>query len=242
MIIALLNASTRYKDKPEIINKMVTAVNTQLVQHVCPSWGLAPWQCVYYPSEKMVPPGSYRLWLLDNSDAANALGYHAQDASGMPYGRVFVETIIKNRGTDYSSSNSVSCVISHEACEIVGDPEINTWRQVNSTTFTSQELCDAVQGDSYPIKVGSEDIFVSNFLLPAWFDQAPVKGSKFDWLGKLKSPFSMTKGGYMINLVNGRVKNTYGSKTTENKISKNSSKKHAAARSARRISKLESKK
>lgn len=237
MIIALLNASERYKGKQDIINMMVSAVNTQLSQHVCPSWGLAPWQCVFYPDEKMVPAGAYRLWLLDNSDAAGALGYHDQDPSGMPYGRVFAETIIKNGGTDFSSANSVSCVISHEACEIVGDPEINCWRQINNNTFTCQELCDAVQGDAYPIKVGNKDVYVSNFLMPAWFDQKPVKGAKFDWLGKVKAPFTMTKGGYMITLASGRIKNVFGSKMAEKKFVKNATKQHEAARSARRISK-----
>jgi hypothetical protein len=40
---------------------------------------------------------------------------------------------------------------------------------------------------------------MSNFVHPSWFE--PFKhppGTKYDHLGLLKKPFSMTKGGYMI--------------------------------------------
>jgi hypothetical protein len=48
---------------------------------------------------------------------------------------------------------------------------------------------------------------------PSWFE--PFKhrrGTKFDHLGKLKKPFSITKGGYVIVKHNGRVKEKFGSR------------------------------
>jgi hypothetical protein len=234
MIIAILNKSKRYTNNATILNQIAAAVNTQLLQHVIPAWKMQPWQCMFFPNETAVPSGAYKLWILDDSDQASALGYHDQDPYGDPYGRVFVNPIINSKGTDFSSPNSVSVTISHEVCEIVGDPEVNCWRQTNKGDLTCQELCDAVEGDAYPINISGKDIFVSNFLYPAWFDTMPPKGSKFDHLGKLKSPFTMTKGGYMIMMSNGKVSNVFGSKQTEKKHAKNESKKHAAARSLRR--------
>lgn len=235
MIIALLNKSARYINNPAVLNLMASAVSQQLIKHVCPAWAMNAWQCVFYPDEKAVPAGAYRLWLLDNADQADALGYHDQDPSGVPYGKVFVNPIVQSGGTDYAGPNSVSVTISHEACEIVGDPEINSWRQINDSKLTCQELCDAVEGDAYPIPVNGKNVFVSNFLLPSWFDQMPQKGSKFDYMGKLKAPFTMTKGGYMIMMVGGRVDQIFGSKTAEkNFLKKNESKNHISARGYKR--------
>jgi hypothetical protein len=234
MIIALLNQSARYASNPTILNQIAAAVNTQLIQHVVPAWKIQPWQCVFYPNEKAVPADAYRLWILDDADQAQALGYHDQDPNGNPYGRVFVSPIIKSKGTDFSSANSVSATISHEVCEIVGDPEVNCWRQASDGTLTCQELCDAVEGDAYPIMIGKDNIFVSNFLYPAWFDAAPPKGAKFDYMGKLKAPFTMSKGGYMIVMKAGAVKNIFASKVVEKKHLKSESKSHPASRGSKR--------
>lgn len=237
MIIAVLNQSKRYFAKPNIVSTMVSAVNAQLQKHVCPAWGLNPWQCIYYSKAKDVPAGAYRIWLLDDADQAGALGYHDQDPNGVPYGRVFVDTTISYGGSDFNGANSVSVVLSHEACEIVGDPEINCWRQRlgYDISLVCQELCDPVQEQAYPIMVNKDKVYVSNFVLPPWFDYAPVKGSKFDYLGKLKAPFSMSLGGYMIVIENGAYKNVFGSQQTEGKIIKNAAKQHPAARSFKRM-------
>jgi hypothetical protein len=60
---------------------------------------------------------------------------------------------------------------------------------------------------------------MSNFVHPAWFE--PFKhppGTKFDHLGLLKRPFSMTKGGYMITMKAGKVKEVFGSKAKEKRF------------------------
>jgi hypothetical protein len=62
---------------------------------------------------------------------------------------------------------------------------------------------------------------MSNFVHPSWFE--PFKhppGTKFDHLGRLTKPFSMTKGGYMIVKNNGKVKQVFGSKEKEKRFAK----------------------
>jgi len=127
----------------------------------------------------------------------------------------------------------VSATISHEACEIMGNPEINSWRQMISGTLTAQELCDAVENDVYNISINGKQVSVSNFLLPAWFDYSPEAGSKFDYLGKLKAPFTMTSGGYLILMTKGKVSNVFGSTAAASNFSHNTSKFHVAARGTR---------
>ena len=55
--------------------------------------------------------------------------------------------------------------------------------------------------------------------LREWFE--PFKhprGTKFDHLGLLKSPFSMTKGGYVITKWRGKVTEHFGSKAKQRRF------------------------
>ena len=82
---------------------------------------------------------------------------------------------------------------------IVIDPIANLWAQADDDTEYAYEMCDAVEEDTFLV----DGIQMSNFLHPAWFE--PFKhlpGTKFDHLGLLAKPFSMTKGGYTITISN----------------------------------------
>jgi hypothetical protein len=62
---------------------------------------------------------------------------------------------------------------------------------------------------------------MSNFVHPSWFE--PFKhppGTRFDHLGLLQKPFSMTKGGYLIIKRSGKVTQKYGSKAKEKRFAK----------------------
>ena len=64
-----------------------------------------------------------------------------------------------------------------------------------------------------------DGIPMSNFLHPSWFE--PFKhppGTKFDHLGLLTKPFSMTKGGYVIFKKKGKVSEVFASKAKERRF------------------------
>jgi hypothetical protein len=64
-----------------------------------------------------------------------------------------------------------------------------------------------VEEDTFEV----DGIPMSNFLHPSWFE--PFKhpaGTKYDHLGKLKAPYTMTKGGYMIIMKNGKISQKMG--------------------------------
>jgi hypothetical protein len=74
------------------------------------------------------------------------------------------------------------------------DPLANLWAE-NGGKLYAYEMSDPVEEDTFEV----DGVPMSNFVHPSWFE--PFKhpaGTKFDHLGKLKKPFSMTKGGYMI--------------------------------------------
>jgi hypothetical protein len=78
-------------------------------------------------------------------------------------------------------------------------------------------MCDAVEENTFPV----DGIQMSNFLHPAWFE--PFKhppGTKFDHLGLLKRPFTLSKGGYAIIKKKGKVTDIWGSKAKERRFAK----------------------
>ena len=76
---------------------------------------------------------------------------------------------------------------SHEALELIGNPEVNLLVQgpnptdPNKYVFHWYEMCDAVQSETYKI----DGIEVSNFLLPLYFTGGEEAGGRNDFLGRI---------------------------------------------------------
>jgi hypothetical protein len=93
--------------------------------------------------------------------------------------------------------DDVSKGISHELCEILGDPGCNQWVDDGQGGEYARELCDACQDSSYVI----DGVAVSNFLLPTFFE--PNAKGPFSFLGTkgtdvITAPFATAPGGYQI--------------------------------------------
>jgi hypothetical protein len=100
---------------------------------------------------------------------------------------------------------------------MVIDPVANLWAEATDGTEYAYEMSDPVEEDTFLV----DGIQMSNFVHPSWFE--PFRhppGTKYDHLGLLKKPFSMTKGGYMIIKKNGKVTQQYGSKAKEKRFAK----------------------
>jgi hypothetical protein len=182
---------------------MVAAIRKQcreaarLIDHYAPTLSVV----------KGVPVGSIPMLIVDNPGVANALGYHDVDPQGVPYGRVFVDPVLDNGGTVLGTggdpSLSVSAVLSHEVLEWWYDPTCGDWAD-RGRSSVAKELCDPVEQDYYLI----DGVAVSNYILPAWFNSLDKVGP-FDAMGKLTKPFSMTKGGYWIEMADGGVRQVF---------------------------------
>jgi len=152
--------------------------------------------------------------LVDKCDVEGAEGYHDEEAGACcgyvavedslgPHGAVLFDTAAPNTGTP-------SQTWSHEAFEAVGDLYANGYSQrpFGRGTLFAQELCDAVQDGVVPWKApgSGRTVALSNFILPRWFDPqakydpADPEGTKFDFLGVLRRPFSKTSGKSLLAL------------------------------------------
>jgi hypothetical protein len=186
--------------------KLTAALQKCYDQHFLPIWGYP----VKLYDTKKPKRSDWQFIYFDDADAAGAEGYHDLTHHGQPISKVFVETSL-------GDNVPVSLTACHELFEMVIDPIANLWAEATSRTQYAYEMCDPVEEDTFMV----DGIEMSNFLYPSWFE--PFKhrpGTKFDHLGLLKKPFSMTKGGYMIIKRNGRVTEKFGSPAKAKRFAK----------------------
>lgn len=183
--IAVVNESTLMSNAE--VYHFVPALQHQVRRDFAPLWGCDATVVTMLPSQ--VQGFHWVLGVFDNADQANALGYHDLTPAGKPVMKVFV--------ADSQSANvTVSSVASHELLETLADPWIESLTLADNGDGTGriymQEVCDPVEADSYSIW----GVVVSNFVTPWWFGDPLPPGAKYDFLGNLKAPFTMTPGGY----------------------------------------------
>jgi len=188
--IAVYNQSSILGDKD--VDKACQAIDKQVKNHVFNAWGLTA-NVVFFPNTTPLPDGAWRVLILDNSDVAQALGYHDFTPAGMPEGKVFAIS-------DQAAGLNWTVTLSHEVLEMVVDPDIVRCAFDDSASrLWAYEVCDACESDSdgYIITVGDPvDIVVSDFVFPAYFEPFNNHGP-YDQMNKIAKPFQVLPGGYM---------------------------------------------
>jgi hypothetical protein len=202
---------------------IAASCQAQLRQHVDPAWEFSTSSVGVLPSAALVRAAIFKrsvvIVIKDSLSVDGALGDHSVDDSGFPIAEIGVQETLADGGT-ILGPNGLGSVISHEILETRGDEFISTWDDAPDGTQWAHELCDAVEGDSYLCN----GVWVSNFVKPAFFDQyahGEVTGAKFDYLGKLSSPFSLAPGGYtVVKHQDGSIDQVFGAQVSEAKQEK----------------------
>lgn len=193
--IACINMATVDLGVP--FDKLTATLQKCFDQHFLPVWGYP----VKLYNTKKAKPTDWQFIYFDDADTAGALGYHALTQQGQPVSKVFVKTTLADK-------QLVSVTACHELFEMVIDPVANLWAEAGDGTEYAYEMSDPVEEDTFLV----DGIEMSNFVYPTWFE--PFKhpaGTRFDHLGLLKKPFSMTRGGYVIIKKQGKVSEVFGS-------------------------------
>lgn len=216
------------------VQAMTRACAHQLRYDAAPFFGLAPMPVTYISASNLkaqAAPGSWVISVLDDPDQADALGWHTEDQGDLIYGRVFAKPVLDNGGDALTKALSVASVLSHEVLETFADPRCNLWADGGRGVLVAYEICDPVESDSYSVAVSGKNVTVSNFVTPSWFDPNASSGDKFDYLGNVSEPFEMTKGGYIVEMKEGKVSQQFGEHYPE---WRKETKKADTARAARR--------
>jgi hypothetical protein len=200
MIISVIN-HTSLQDTT--VNEVIRATNRQITEDFTPYWSLGATlrlegKSSTKPSGSSITDmrGDAILYLWDEVDVEDALGYHDTNFRGIPYSFVF-------RELSEQLGESWTVTFSHEALEMIGDPEVNLLvagphpSNPKKEVFHWYEMCDAVQSETYKV----DGIEVSNFVLPLYFTVNDEKGGRNDFMNRkhngatLKS-FGVNPGGY----------------------------------------------
>jgi hypothetical protein len=196
MIISVINHTNgNIKDKKII--EVIRAINRQIKEDFEPYWSMGAVLRLEGRTEDKPDPmypvdmrGDAIIYVWDKAneeasksleeEAEEAIGYHGQNFRGIPYGFVFID-VAERLNQDWSVA------LSHEALEMIADPELNLLVQGphpeepqnrNRYVFHYYEVCDAVTAESYEI----EGIKVSNFVLPLYFTGGEEYDGRKDFL------------------------------------------------------------
>jgi hypothetical protein len=196
--VALLNRSSAVTD--DEAKKIARALQAQVSEDFSRVWGIDA-SLSFVPSNSMRGwQGKWNLVLLDESDQANALGYHDLTPEGLPLGKVFA-------ATDKRYGATVSVTASHELLEMLLDPWINlVVEDTGRGVFVAYEASDAVEADELGYE--QEGLLVSDFVTPDFFDpQAPHRTKpppSYSFRGNVHRPFELAAGGYESLFVPGK--------------------------------------
>lgn len=202
MIISVINHTKTISD--EEVQLTLRAVNRQIREDFEPYWSLGArlrleGKSTIQPSKTDLADmrGDAVLYLWDEMDVEDALGYHDRNNRGIPFGFVFTE-LSRSLGENWTVT------LSHEALELIADPEVNLLvmgphpAEPGRDVFHWYEMCDAVQTETYEV----DGIAVSNFVLPLYFTGGDERGGRNDFLGrshnkKTLRSFGVNPGGYV---------------------------------------------
>jgi hypothetical protein len=203
MLISVVN-HTKGKLKDEQVLEGIRAVNRQIAHDFEPYWDFGAELRLEgtigaRPDEDKLSElrGDAIIYLWDEVDVDDALGYHELNAAGVPFGFVFTE-LVKELKEPWTVT------FSHEALELLADSEANLLvagphpANPKKEVFHWYEMCDAVQDERYKV----DGVWVSNFVLPLYFTRDAETGGRNDFLGRLykQNPlksFSINPGGYI---------------------------------------------
>jgi hypothetical protein len=203
MLISVVN-HTDGKLSDEAVQDGIRAVNRQIAEDFNPNWSMGAELRLEGaigkdPDDAKLPElkGDAIIYLWNEVDVEDALGYHEANAAGTPFGFVFTE-LVKQLKEPWTVT------FSHEALELIGDPEANLLvagphpEDPKKEVFHWYEMCDAVQDETYKV----DGVAVSNFVLPLYFTQFAEVGGRNDFLGRLTKgkalqSFGINPGGYI---------------------------------------------
>jgi hypothetical protein len=229
MIISVINHS-KGLIKDEELERAIRAINRQIAEDFEPYWSFGATLRLEGRSRerpsKRDPAADMRgeavIYVFNQADVKEGVSHHDKNYRGIPYGFVFA-ALSSELGEQWSVT------LSHEALEMVADPENNLYvlgphpDNPKLNVFHWYEMCDAVQTETYEI----DQIEVSNFVLPLYFTSSDEKGGRNDFLsraykGKTLKSFGINPGGYtgFVNPNTGkdRVKCLEGDKKAQERL------------------------
>jgi hypothetical protein len=172
--IIVVNESTLVSDTD--LATWTAAVQQQITNDVAPFWGVST-TLHNIPKGTQPPSGEWWMVVLDDSDIGGDLGYHDLGDQGQPMGKVFARTTMND---GWGAQDSVSRVLSHETIELLVDPMMVKFIELDDGQYQVEP------GD--PLSVPSSGYQIDNVLVSAWATPAYYHyntDTRYDFRGAL---------------------------------------------------------
>lgn len=204
--VCLIDATGHISD--EVVRVVAAAVNEQVQQEFREIWGIRA-KVVALPHAGKLLPGDWPVFIVSKTQDGSA-GFH-KFSHGQPYAEV-----AEAPGAKWSIAAS------HEILEMLVDPsgsrlvpgrgielhqgEVRDTREIVGYLL---EICDPSEHPSlsYPKRIkmdsgGEQEVFVSDFYTPAFFDNEPPPDGQSDdvrysYMGRIAEPRRVCPGGYL---------------------------------------------
>ena len=168
------------------ITRVAAALAKQVTRDFGPLWGvLATVDPVF--SLEDVPVDYWPIVLRDKIKVPGADGFH-KDRFGQPFARM-------------SLTDSWSLTASHECLEMLADPFGDRMIPGPSVKRGQErvsylvEVCDPPESEEFAYTVN--DVLVSDFITPSFYDPVKVEGVRYSFTGAVKHPRQVLEGGYI---------------------------------------------
>lgn len=171
---------------PEDVSRVAAALQRQATRDFGPIWNVCA-TVDAFPRLEDVPVGYWPMIVETDIDRPGAAGIH-EDKDGQPFALI-------------AMSDSWSLTASHEMLEMLADPfgkRIIPGRSPKRNQGRVEflvEVCDPCEAEQFAYTVN--DILVSDFYTPEYFDPVPSRGARYSYTGALTKPRQVLRGGYL---------------------------------------------
>jgi hypothetical protein len=168
------------------VTRVAAALDKQVTRDFGPHWGVLATVDPVFGIED-VPVGYWPLILRDRIKAPGADGFH-KDRFGQPFALMAL-------------TDSWSLTASHECLEMLADPFGDRMipgpsiKKGEGRVSYLVEVCDPSESDEFAYTVN--DVLVSDFILPSYYDPVAVEGVRYSFTGAIERPRQVLEGGYI---------------------------------------------
>lgn len=187
----------------KVLAEVVAALNVQVTHHLPRHWSTAPAAVVRLLADPHeIPLGVWPIQLVKELKLKEG-GFHST-AHNQPFAKVVVS----------ATTDDWTIAASHEAMEMLIDPSGNRLQVATAIHCREDEIkdakgdceylleiCDPCESKDFSYRIGG--IAVSDFVTPAFYDDAPLPGEQYSFTGRVLAPRRILPGGY-ITWVHGR--------------------------------------
>jgi hypothetical protein len=171
---------------PGDVARVAAALQRQATRDFAPIWNVRA-TVDAFPRLEDVPVGYWPMIVADDINRPGAAGIH-EDMNGQPFALI-------------TMSDSWSLTASHEMLEMLADPfgkrviPGESPKRGQGRVEFLVEVSDPCEAAEFAYTVN--DILVSDFYTPHYFDPAPSKGTRYSFTGALVAPREVLRGGYL---------------------------------------------